>query len=612
MPGLLFQNVDDSEIRGDEIPSRFGATMSAQASEMFDDLPLLSSIPKAIELDLARTRYAWTQKKYDFDAARAYVEQEQGLPSDWLERKEYNKLELDILSRRKRRELRTGDALSRADDGIATGAARLAVSLGVGMADPLNVLTAFIPVISAERYAAMLARQTTALGRAGVRVGVGAAEGVAGAAAIEPLTYAVAQQEMADYTLNDSFANITFGSIFGATLHAGGGAIGDAMSRARLRQVDAIISRNDGAESPQDAASRQPGAAASDQLPDPFLSRPTTERVQASRELQSELRSLNAESGWDTVGGRMIRATEDSSSAEFGTVVSRTPWLPRAEWWPGRPGAFNETETASIIEKAISGERLGTKQAEYLDYLVEIADSRIALRDFAPTADEMSSIGLKGTQDDSFETALVAKAKEISEDEVENIAKRFEDDDAGFLGAIKEFVDASKPREAVDGSSGLGQAAAVRSASEAVRGLRQTTQDAMAKVSVAQSMQDQPLRLDGLAKLDNDRAGAAAAIRADAEAAAKFENSPLSEMAAVRETDERLAAIKGDELAQATAEADEAERMLADALATIGDGESLPAEFRAELDAAMKFSKDADSMRQAASMIVQCAMRHPV
>lgn len=39
--------------------------------------------------------------------------------------------------------------------------------------------------------------------------------------------------------------------------------------------------------------------------------------------------------------------------------------------------------------------------------------------------------------------------------------------------------------------------------------------------------------------------------------------------------------------------------------------DALPADIRAELEAADQFSKDVETMNSAASMLVQCAMRHP-
>lgn len=97
--------------------------------------------------------------------------------------------------------------------------------------DPINVASAFIPVVGEVRYAQLLARAGSALGRAGVRVGVGAVEGAVGAAVVEPLIYAGQQQWRNDYDAYDSLLNIAGGAAFGSLLHAGAGLAKDAFGR---------------------------------------------------------------------------------------------------------------------------------------------------------------------------------------------------------------------------------------------------------------------------------------------------------------------------------------------------------------------------------------------
>jgi hypothetical protein len=66
--------------------------------------------------------------------------------------------------------------------------------------------------------------------RAAVRAQVGAVEGLAGAALLEPLVYGIATDLQKDYTLADSFLNVAFGTILGGGLHVGGGAVRDHIS----------------------------------------------------------------------------------------------------------------------------------------------------------------------------------------------------------------------------------------------------------------------------------------------------------------------------------------------------------------------------------------------
>ncbi|HBM7739289.1 TPA: hypothetical protein LZ417_005308, partial [Escherichia coli] len=117
--------------------------------------------------------------------------------------------------------------------------AQIAASLGASLLDPLNIASAFVPVVGEARYANLLARAASPLGRAGVRAGVGALEGAVGAAIIEPLPLLAAAQDQTDYGLSDSLANIALGGLLGGGLHTVGGAISDALKRRVVGELDA-------------------------------------------------------------------------------------------------------------------------------------------------------------------------------------------------------------------------------------------------------------------------------------------------------------------------------------------------------------------------------------
>lgn len=104
----------------------------------------------------------------------------------------------------------------------------LAGMLVGSMIDPTNIALSYVPVVGQARYAKLLAGAGGVVGRAGVRVGVGAAEGAVGAALAEPLIYAGQQQWRNDYSAYDSFLNIAGGAVFGSLLHAGAGLARDA------------------------------------------------------------------------------------------------------------------------------------------------------------------------------------------------------------------------------------------------------------------------------------------------------------------------------------------------------------------------------------------------
>lgn len=120
----------------------------------------------------------------------------------------------------KTREIERQDTMRRAQAGVGTA---LTAGLVASVIDPLNIASAFIPVVGEARYAAMVAR----FGVTGARAARGAIEGAVGAAIVEPFTLAAASYEQADYSAADSLASIAFGTALGSGLHVAGGAIKD-------------------------------------------------------------------------------------------------------------------------------------------------------------------------------------------------------------------------------------------------------------------------------------------------------------------------------------------------------------------------------------------------
>jgi len=126
---------------------------------------------------------------------------------------------LDILIQRKKDEA-TRDALAaRSPGGALLVAGQIGTAIAVSAIDPLNIASAFIPVVGEARYAAMLAKGGTVVGRAGVRAGVGAVEGAVGAAVIEPLVYSSQRAMQADYDMTDSLLNVAVGAAVGGGIH---------------------------------------------------------------------------------------------------------------------------------------------------------------------------------------------------------------------------------------------------------------------------------------------------------------------------------------------------------------------------------------------------------
>lgn len=131
--------------------------------------------------------------------------------------------EANLLNQWKREEIQRNDILARATPGFVPATARFGAGAAASILDPINIASAFVPVIGEARFAALAGD----IGLTAARLARGAAEGVAGAAAVEPLVLLQARSEQADYDAYDSLLNITFGALIGAGLHAGGGFIKD-------------------------------------------------------------------------------------------------------------------------------------------------------------------------------------------------------------------------------------------------------------------------------------------------------------------------------------------------------------------------------------------------
>ena len=156
----------------------------------------------------------------------------------------YSRDMLDVVMERKKAEL-ARQATREAAPGIYAPLG-FATELGISLFDPINVASAFVPVVGEARVLSMLGRASGALGRAGVRAGVGAVEGAVGAAMIEPVIALAQTQQQADYDMSDALGNIAFGAAFGAALHPAAGAVGDWLrSRRGQRQPWQIMPDTD-------------------------------------------------------------------------------------------------------------------------------------------------------------------------------------------------------------------------------------------------------------------------------------------------------------------------------------------------------------------------------
>lgn len=621
--GLLTQDVEDVPIQQAGLPATFGSVIAASAEAAWQDMPLLSAIPRAIELDTARKRYGNAYRNYDQKAATAWIEA-QGLKGELTaEDRTYNELELTILARRKRDEIRRREVMQRAEGGIVQGAARLGTAIGVSLLDPLNVASAFIPVVGEERYAAMLAKAGSGLGRAAVRFGVGAVEGGVGAAVIEPIIYASNVQQQADYSLTDSLVNIGFGTIFGGGLHTLAGAVADRGARRAVAEFDRRLQE---LAPPRVEVSREiPGTVAdlppathesiSATLDSGYAARRAQLTEQASGllteaqrvDLQAQSRDLAARIGAidETTGGDAspLRATlaevqQRLHADEFAAAARRD--LDRLDSRWTRAGSLDERAQIlgldlrrPLFEMGLgeTAAKLDARAAE-LDGEIAAARARLEARrvDADPVPDQVDP--LTAGPLDHIKAEVKAKDLATLENEVATL-------EAARAEAQKVSADVRK--------------SAADSARARAAAMKPETRAAVLKAAIAQNGADQPVRVEGLASLDDGDPNAALdAIRRDADEAAKPDNGTLAEPEAVRVTDEQLAEMPSDELAAAHESLARVEADLKDAQASLDDPEALPAEIRAEIAAAQEFADQADDYGRMARMLVQCALRHPL
>lgn len=142
---------------------------------------------------------------------------------------------LDLLLARRRAERERSIILQGAPSSSAP--AVLLSAFAAQAVDPINIASAFIPVFGEARYTALITSATSTAARLGVRAGVGAVEGAAGAALLEPGVYTLSQRLQDDYDLTDSLTNIAFGAALGGSLHGIGGLIKDRFTRPRELDV---------------------------------------------------------------------------------------------------------------------------------------------------------------------------------------------------------------------------------------------------------------------------------------------------------------------------------------------------------------------------------------
>lgn len=223
----LAENVSTTE---PVFPSTPGDVLSASLGRTVSELPIPSLLSAG---QIAISEYAGNP--IDYNSAKTRAEQA-GVKLDNELYHNTTERALDYRIRMKSEEDRRNTVMAMAPDSFLLKSATVLTSFAAQFADPVNVLSGFVPVVGEARSAAMIAN----MGRYGGRAAIGAIEGTVGNALTEAIVYPAQQYIGADYTMNDSLMSIAMGAPFGAVLHTLPEAFRDVRGILRAEKNAAI------------------------------------------------------------------------------------------------------------------------------------------------------------------------------------------------------------------------------------------------------------------------------------------------------------------------------------------------------------------------------------
>lgn len=450
---------------------------------------------------------------------------------------------LDILIQRQREQISRQQILARSPGGsIGT---QVAAGLAASVLDPLNVATAFVPVVGEARYAQLLENAATPLARAGVRAGVGAVEGAVGAAIVEPLPLLAAAQDQTDYGLSDSLANIAFGGILGGGLHSVGGAVSDAL-RKRLATDTVEAPKLDNVAdtapaTPRSTDSARPDfARAFDDNPDVAL------RDTLARQIESDQVAIRANAERQAIDE--IRPTLDGE--RVGNVADL-----RRESLGLTQRDMSLDETFRDRAKEFQGQRMSRKQAER------------AARDAIATEREQ----IRARQSEITTTLELNRAGELSRADRNSL-------DRGVIpDRLRPQIEA-RTRQIMQGFELKPLGAAVRTARETAETADYKVRESAMRTAVAQAMTGRDIDVQNIFDLEDPVKSQAAMDKVRQPQGPRVD--PESQAASARANDQQ--APKDD--------LEEAQQSLADDQVLVDDLlKQLPEEDRASI---AEFGKD--------------------
>lgn len=445
---------------------------------------------------------------------------------------------LDILIDRHREQLARQQIMARAGGGSMP--TQIAGSLAASLLDPLNIASAFVPVVGEARYARLLAGAATPLGRSAVRGGVGALEGSVGAAILESLPLLAAQQDQTDYGLSDSLANIALGGLLGGGLHSVGGAVSDALRRRLATEAPAVDT------------SLNAGATA---------------------------RQLEVDRGIDL--GRLL---DEDPDVALRTGLSRQLEADQVALYRSA-----EQQALDEIRPALTGERVGNVadlKAERVGLVAQDMALDATYRDRAKTFQGqcMSRKQAERAARDSIATEreqIRARTSEIDTQLERNRAGELDRRDLGLIerGQVPERLQPqikARARQIMQGYQQRPLGAAVRTARESAEGADWTVRQNALRTAVAQAMTGRDVDVAKLFELDEPAKAASALEYLKRPQARRVDPEGLAESSRM---EGQVQPRAGDDLEDARAALAEDEAMAREML------EQLPDEQRAQVEA---------------------------
>jgi hypothetical protein len=574
-----------------DLPASASDVRGATFDQAVSDLPGYSAI-RSIDLSFVR-RHTYENNRFSRTEADYFLE-ERGLKGALdLEDRDYNELELNLLASRKEKELRRMAILARAEGSGSSAAGRFGIALATNFLDPVAVGSAFLPVVGPTRYALMLERAGSALGRAGVRAGVGAAEGAVGAIAIEPLIAGAKVQEGAEYAFADSFLNVAIGTVFGGGLHVAGGALGDALKPKRLtRELEQVEAAHSVAPvmTPEQQAWMTRLTAARQEMAGVHgdITRQANEMIDLElRQLTDVVESPRSKSLAD---GPAWSKLEDDLTAQRATADD----LARRIAADYEPAALR----AEIDKLSKDAELVASLRKKYRQREVKLAEQRAALEQTQGAVD-------------------AHRAKNAAEQRLEFIRTFRRTEDVEKLLDVLPEEARTRMRERLDAATK--EARAILESPQAKAALEKNppasftaaqahprVREAALRTAVAQAASGEPIEVRPLFDTKSLNEGAHRVTDPD--------QAPLADPKAVDRADEILAAGETAELAaieREIADTDTQVRALLDEMGLNAEqAAELPGSARREIEAADAAATEAKQMARAAAQLAACSMRH--